>query len=170
MPLGSENVQVRTGAIADREPSALTPLSGTPTGELTPATVGDDENPFQIYRITLTEEQAAEDEWHFSWRGEADERTVSAWVWDTAAQEWLLKEDDASPEGTDVNLDVRTTAAEHPVSDERVLTVLVWRGLTALPWAESEDFDDVLPSADDYDWSFNHVGDTQLYSRRPRGR
>ncbi|HTW17422.1 MAG TPA: metallophosphoesterase [Nocardioides sp.] len=165
VPLGSENVQVRTGATADREPGALTPLSGTPTGELTPATVGDDENPFQIYRFTLTEEQAAEDEWHFSWRGKADKRTVSAWVWDTEAQKWQLKEDDASPEGADVNLDVRTTAAEHPVSDGRVLTVLVWRGLTALPWAESEDFDDVLPSADDYDWSFNHVGDTQLYSQ-----
>ncbi|WP_244931177.1 metallophosphoesterase [Nocardioides sp. W7] len=163
--LGAQNLQVRTGETADRVPTALTPLSGTPGSELTPTTVGDDKNPFQIYRITLTEEQVAEDEWHFSWRGRADTRTVSAWVWDTVAQRWVLKESDASPEGSDVNLDVRTTAAEHPVSDERVLTVLVWRGLTELPWAESEDFDDVLPSADDYDWSFNHVGDTQLYSQ-----
>lgn len=165
VPLGAQNLQVRTGETTDRVPTALTPTSGTPTSELTPATVGADKNPFQIYRITLTEDQAADDEWHFSWRGEADERTVSAWVWDTAAQRWLLKEADASREGADVNLDVRTTVAEHPVSAERVLTVLVWRGLTELPWAEDEDFDDRVPSPDDYDWSFNHVGDTQLYSQ-----
>jgi uncharacterized repeat protein (TIGR02543 family) len=163
--LDSSNVQVRTGVSSAREPSALTPSSGSATSELTPSSVGEDTNPFQIYRLALTEEQAAEGEWHFSWRGRADTRTVSAWVWDTAAQEWLLKEADASPSGDAVNLDVRTTAADNPVSAQRVLTVLVWRGLTALPWAEGENFDDVLPSADDYDWSFNHVGDTQLYSQ-----
>lgn len=163
--LGAQNVQVRTGSTPARVPAALTPSSGSPTAELTPASLGDDENPFQIYRITLSEEQAADDAWHFSWRGRADDRTVSAWVWDTAARTWLLKEFDANAAGGDVNLDVRTDATEHPVSTERVLTVLVWRGLTELPWAGGEDFDDFLPSADDYDWSFNHVGDTQLYSQ-----
>jgi uncharacterized repeat protein (TIGR02543 family) len=163
--LDAGNLQVRSGTTTARVPTALTPTSGTPSGELTPSTLGDGENPYQVYRITLTEEQADDGEWHFSWRGRADRRTVSAWVWDTVGQRWLLKEHDASTEGTDVNLDVRTTDAENPVSADRVLTVLVWRGLTELPWAESEDFDDTLPSPDDYDWSFNHVGDTQLYSQ-----
>ncbi len=159
------NVSVATGETAAREPSELTPYSGKVTDELTPTVVGEDKNPYQVYRITLTEEQAAEGEWHFSWRGKADKRTVSAWVWDNNASKWVLKESDASPEGDTVNLDVRTTGADHSVSGARVLTVLIWRGLTDLPWSQSTDFDDRVPSADDFDWSFNHVGDTQLYAQ-----
>lgn len=162
--LDASNLSVRTGSTKDRVPDALTPTSGSASTKLTPETVGDDENPYQLYRITLTEDQADDREWHFSWRGAADTRTVSAWVWNTQARSWVLKESTASPEGDTVNLDVRATEADHPVDSGRTMTVLIWRGLTELPWAESENFDTRVPSADDYDWSFNHVGDTQLYT------
>jgi len=162
--LNGDNTVVRTGSTSDRVPTALTPNSGSVVSGITPTTVGDDKNPFQIYRISLTDEQVSQDEWHFSWRGTADTRTVSAWVWNTETSAWVMKQSDSSPEGDTVNLDVRAADADHPVSTGKELTVLVWRGLTALPWADDRDYDNTLPSPDDYDWSFNHVGDTQLYT------
>ncbi|MFC7767063.1 hypothetical protein [Leucobacter soli] len=134
--LGAGNVVVRTGSTEDRVPDALTPTSGTVTTETSPTTVGEDRNPYQIYRIALTEEQAAENEWHFSWRGTADARTVSAWVWNTETAKWALKEANADPEGRTVNLDVRATDADRAVDGSRTLTVLIWRGLTEEPWAQ----------------------------------
>ncbi|WP_210649044.1 metallophosphoesterase [Nocardioides sp. SYSU D00065] len=162
--LGSDNVTVRTGSTTDRVPSSLTPASGVASDALTPTTVGDDRNPYQIYRVRLTPEQTAEPEQHFSWRGTGGDRTVSAWVWDTTTSAWVLKDSAADRDGGQLNLDVRTTSADHAVDGDGVLTVLVWRGLTELPWGEDRDYDNTVPSPDDYDWSFNHVGDTQLYT------
>ncbi len=161
--LDDTNVVVRTGSTPDRLPEALTPASGEVSAELTGTTVGDDENPYQIYEIALSEEQAAEEEFHFSWRGTADDRRVSAWVWDPAATAWVLKDSQASREKGQVNLDVNALSSENAVAGGK-LSVLIWRGLTELPWGGEDRDYTAMPSPDDYDWSFNHVGDTQLYA------
>src|SRR5699024_5747318 len=90
--LGQDSTVVRTGSTPDRVPDALTPQSGEPSEELTPTTVGEDENPFQIYEISLTEEQAAQEQLHVAWTGSGDARTVSAHVYDHDAEAWRLKD------------------------------------------------------------------------------
>ncbi|WP_345154967.1 hypothetical protein [Nonomuraea rubra] len=78
IPLSGSNVVVRTGTTPDRLPDALKPGSGTVTGQLLPTTEGANENPFQIYEISLTGEQATQEEFHLTWTGSGDDRTVSA--------------------------------------------------------------------------------------------
>ncbi|MFS3127801.1 DUF2341 domain-containing protein [Nocardioides sp. Bht2] len=162
--LNDTNLVVRTGSTKDRVPDALTPQSGKVSSSSLATTVGEDENPFQIYTISLTPEQVAEGEYHFSWRGTGDDRTVSIWLWDTQAGRWTMAEAKADAQRGQLNLDVRATAADHAVDQDGTMNVLVWRGLTELPWGEDRDYDNTMPSPDDYDWSFNHVGDTQLYT------
>jgi hypothetical protein len=166
--LSSANVDVRVGTSTGRLPDGVTPASGRPADELWPTTVGDNANPFQIYAISLTPGQAALDQFHLTWRGTADTRRVSAWVWDHQSETWRLKASGFSASGEAVSLDVTALASEHAVRDG-TLRVLVWRGLTSLPWGAERDYSR-LPESGDYEWSFDHVGDTQLYSQATPAR
>ena len=164
VPLNSANTTVRTGSITDRTPDALLPDSGTGSSDLLPTTVGDDANPFQIYEITLTEEQAAQDELHFSWTGTGDDRRVSAYLWDAAASSWELEDTGAGAGGGEFTLDITADAAQNAVSAENTVSLLIWRGLAASPWAAGTDHT-IEPERADYDWGMDHVPDTQLYAQ-----
>ncbi|RBQ18332.1 hypothetical protein DP939_20925 [Spongiactinospora rosea] len=159
IPLSGSNVVVRTGTTPDRVPGALKPGSGTVGKELLPTTRGSNENPFQIYEISLTGEQAKQQEFHLTWTGSGDDRTVSAHVYDHAAGRWILKDSGADPSGAAVQLDVTARAAENVVAGGK-LHLLVWRGMTALPENVGS-----MPAADRYDWAFDHVPDSQLYAQ-----
>lgn len=162
VPLTAENTVVRTGASTDRTPEAIAPDSGEVTAELLPTTVGDDANPFQIYTITLTAEQAAQEQVHFAWTGTGDERRVSAYLWDDTSSEWMLSDSGSSSDGEAFSLDV--TAGAEAISADRTVTLLIWRGLATSPWEEGTDYT-VEPDAADYDWGLDHVPDTQLYAQ-----
>ncbi|WP_308800030.1 DUF2341 domain-containing protein [Agromyces silvae] len=164
LALDASNTVVRSGATTDRVPTALTPQSGTVTGELFSRTAAENANPFQIYEISLTEQQAEQDRFHVVWRGSGDDRRVSAWVYDHAAGAWRLKASDADEGGAAIELDVEAYAGEGAVSNERTMHVLVWRGLTAEPFGEDHDYERE-PAAADYDWAFDHIPDTQLYTQ-----
>ncbi|PJJ63785.1 DUF2341 domain-containing protein [Compostimonas suwonensis] len=161
--LDGSNVVVRSGSSSDRVPDALTPASGTVSGELLPTTVGSNANPYQIYEISLTPEQAAQDQFHLVWKGTADDRRVSAYVYDTEAGTWLLKDSEADAEGGAVALDVTARADEHAVSGGK-LHLLVWRGLTEVPFGADHDYE-TQPDVADFDWGLDHVPDTQLYTQ-----
>lgn len=161
--LTPENVSVRTGSTPDRVPTALAPDAGEPGDGMLPTTVGDDQNPFQIYKIALTEEQAAQPEFHLTWSGTGDDRRISAWMWDHGAGQWLLKDSAADTAGGGIQLDIEALVAENAVGEDRSLTMLVWRGLTEEPWGENRVYEQ-YPDPADFDWAFNHVPDTQLYA------
>lgn len=158
VPLDASNTTVRTGSTSDRMPDALTPSSGTVTSELAPTTVGDDENPFQLYEIALTDEQARQDKLHFSWSGSGDERRVSAFVWNAETDAWALK-DTAAADGA---LELDIVAGRAAISPENTVSLLVWRGHAESP--AERDVDAELDRAD-YDWGLDHVPDTQLYAQ-----
>ncbi|WP_162893344.1 DUF2341 domain-containing protein [Microbacterium halotolerans] len=162
VPLTAENTVVRTGTSTDRTPEAITPDSGTATASLLPTTVGDDANPYQIYTITLTEEQAVQDQLHFAWKGRGDQRRVSAHIWDATASAWTLSGAGSSNAGEEFSLDI--TAGAEAISAERTVTLLIWRGLASSPWADGTDYT-AEPDVADYDWGLDHVPDTQLYAQ-----
>lgn len=161
--LTAENTVVRAGTTTDRVPTGLAPTSGEVVEGLTPTTVGEDANPFQVYEISLDPEQAAQDELHLTWQGTGDDRRVSAWVYDHAEQRWRLKDSAADADGGPVALDVTALASEGAVQDG-VLHLLVWRGLTEEPTGVERDYT-AQPDAADFDWGFDHVPDTQLYAQ-----
>ncbi|GGD72410.1 hypothetical protein GCM10007269_14440 [Microbacterium murale] len=164
VPLTAENTTVRTGSTADRTPDALLPDSGAVTADLRPTTVGDDANPFQIYEIALTEEQAAQEQLHFAWAGTGDDRRVSAYLWDAVTSTWALEDSGSAADGEEFALDITADAAQNAVSSERTVSLLIWRGLDSSPWAEGTDYT-VEPERADYDWGLDHVPDTQLYAQ-----
>lgn len=164
VPLTAENTVVRTGSSADRTPDALLPDSGTVSSDLLPKTIGDDANPFQTYEITLTEEQAAQEELHFSWTGSGDDRRVSAYLWDASASAWVLEDTRSDADGGEFTLDITADAAQDAVSPDNTVSLLIWRGLAATAWSTDADYT-VEPERADYDWGMDHVPDTQLYSQ-----
>lgn len=166
--VSATNVTVRVGRSTDRVPDRLLPSSGELSADLLPTTVGENSNPFQIYELSLTPAQAAQDQFHLTWRGTGDTRRVSAWVWNNGAAKWLLKDSAYSASGAAVVLDVTALAAERAVAGGK-LRILIWRGLTTLPWASGHDHTR-LPEAGDYEWGLEHVGDTQLYSQATPAR
>jgi hypothetical protein len=161
--LTADNTVVRTGTTQARTPEKLTPSSGEVSTELDPTTVGDNKNPYQIYSISLSADQAAQDQFHLTWSGKADRRRVSALVWNTATSAWEVVATGSSSTADTVNLDINAKAEHHPVSADRKLTVLIWRGLTSLPFAESDHTAE--PAAADFDWGLAHIPDSQLYSQ-----
>ncbi|MEV0611954.1 DUF2341 domain-containing protein [Nonomuraea sp. NPDC050404] len=163
IPIDGSNVVVRGGTTPDRVPDALKPGSGTVSDKLLPTTVGKNENPYQIYEISLTAEQAGQQEFHLTWTGTGDDRTVSAHVYDHAAGRWILKDAGSDKSGAAVELDVTARADENVVAGGK-LHLLVWRGLTALPGQEGDKIES-MPTADRYDWAFDHVPDSQLYAQ-----
>lgn len=161
--LDASNTVVRTGATGDRVPTTVTPTSGEVTGELFTTTVGENQNPYQIYEVSLTKKQAAQDQFHLTWNGTADDRTVSAYVYDNATGQWLLKDSGSDKDGGEVALDVTAIAEENAVAEGK-LHLLIWRGLTEVPTDVGYDFDQ-LPDPATYDWAMDHVPDTQLYAQ-----
>lgn len=162
--LNEDNTVVRAGTSSARTPDALTPDSGEVTTELHPTTVGDNKNPYQLYSISLTDDQAAQDQFHLTWSGKVDKRRVSALVWNTETSSWQVVATGSSSTGGTVNLDVTATVAEnHPVSADHKLTVLIWRGLTSVPFARSDY--SAQPDSADFDWGMAHIPDSQLYSQ-----
>jgi hypothetical protein len=166
--LTAKNVLVRTGTTNARVPHDLTPGSGEISTTLLPTTVGDNANPYQMYEIALTSAQAARSRYHLTWRGAGDKRRVSAWVWNGKTSKWLLKDSGFSDSGGAVSLDVTALASENAVADGKV-RLLIWRGLTALPWGGNRDFTR-RPESGDYEWGLDHIGDTQLYSQATPAR
>lgn len=162
--LDASNTVVREGTTTDRTPAALTPGSGRVTGELLSTTVGQDANPYQIYEVKLSEDEAQLDRFHLVWRGTGDDRRVSAYVYDHLGSGWVLKDTGADPDGGTIELDVDARADEGAVSAERTLHLLVWRGLAEEPFGPEYDFESE-PDAADFDWSFDHVPDSQLYTQ-----
>lgn len=163
--LDESSVTVRTGTTPARLPERLKPDSGTVSQELFPTTVGQGENPFQIYEIALSEEQAAQEEFCFVWSGRGDHRQVSGYLYDHAVGTWLLKDTGADPyRGGRITLKLRVRADERAVDGNGVVHVLVWRGLTELPVGEGYDYE-AMPDPALYDWAFDQVGDTQLYAQ-----
>lgn len=154
-----DGVTVRTGSTTDRTPDAITPTSGEVSEDGLPVTVGDNANPYQIYEIPV---EAGEGEYHLTWSGTGDDRTVSAWVYDHEARSWILKDEASDENGEAVSLDVTALESENAVADGHVI-LLVWRGMTALPWGDDYVYEQ-YPDAADFDWAFNHVPDTQLYA------
>jgi hypothetical protein len=161
IPITAENTVVRTGSTTASTPASLTLSSGEVSSELLPTTVGDDENPYQIYSIQLTDAQAAQDQFHLAWQGTSDKRRVSGWVWDNSAGSWVLIDSDADTSGGTVSLDLSLTSSQNVLSSEKKLNLLIWRGLTAEPF--SGDYTE--PDKADYDWGLDHIPDTQLYTQ-----
>lgn len=153
--LNKENTIVRQGSSLASLPAAIVPTSGTESENFTPITTGDDANPYQIYTITLNEEQQAAKSFHLIWKGSSD-RQVGAYVYDYSQYQWTLL-GTGSGEQTVIEMEIKNNG----VLKDGKLSVLIWRGLNE----SLANRDSYIPETDEYDFNLMWTSDTQFYAQ-----
>lgn len=107
-----------------------------------------DEFPYQRFEVVLNETVSADDAVHVSWQGQSLEgRKVTLYAWSPSLNEWTLL--DTYIAGTeDFQLTAEVTAGDYKLDGKLQFMVQ----------------DQIPPTADDYDYSFVWMSDTQYYS------
>lgn len=156
--LTNENTVLYEGTTTNSLPDEIRPGDGNKSDDLFTSTVGNDVTPYQIYEITLTQEQAKSSKFHMVWNGNT-EREVTAYVFDYEQDGWK-KVGSAYDEETEYGT-IDMTIENQNVVKENKLYLLIWRGM-------SQDISkrtDFRPTTGEYDFSFQIVPDTQLYAQ-----
>lgn len=159
VPLTAKNTEVRYGSTQDKLPDNISPTDGEKQSQLFGTSTATDENTYQIFRIDLNDEQAAQPKFHLTWTGTA-ERKVSAYVYDTKNNRWNFlgsAYDQDSPE-VSIRMDIENSDV---LSSDGKLTILIWRGMTEA----IENRDSYHPDAGDFDFGMVAVPDSQLYTQ-----
>ncbi len=156
--LTEENTVVLEGTTEASLPTAVQPDGGTEADGLSPVTEGEDQTPYQIYRITLTEEQQAAQSFRFTWNGTA-EREVTLYVYDYASSGWRQ----AGSGSGDGSFSIEAEIENSNVVKDGQISLLVWRGMNeALSGRDS-----YIASPEEYDFNLMWTSDTQFYSETP---
>ncbi len=156
--LNDDNTVVRYGTTQESLPEGIAPTDGDQSASLFGTAAGEGENPYQIYEITLTEEQQQAESFHLVWNGTA-ERKVTAYVYDTAEDGWREVGSAYDQDAPSVSIDM-SIQNENVVEDGK-LTLLLWRGMTQA----IENRETYLPEEGDFDFGMVMVPDTQLYTQ-----
>ena len=162
LSLNENNTVVRQGSTEDALPTQITPQSGTVVEDFasgTVETVGENKNPYQIYTITLDEQQQQGSEFDLTWTGSST-RQVSAFVYDYAQSEWKLLDSGC---GEDIILEMKIENKD--VLQDGKLSVLIFRGLNQ----SLENRENYIVPADEYDFNIMWTSDTQFYSENKSG-
>lgn len=152
----SENTVVRTGSTSASLPLGIAPDSGVVSQDTTPETVGENQTPYQIYEISLTDEQQKAENFQLQWKGTA-EREVGAYVYNYQNYQWeLLGTGSGEQEFTiDMNID-----NQNVIKDGK-LCILIWRGMNESLFNRES----YIPSTSQYDFNFMWTSDTQFYAQ-----
>ena len=156
--LNDQNTEVLEGVTSAGLPTAIRPDAGTKADSLAPVTTGQDQTPYQIYRVALTEEQQKAGSYRFTWTGSA-EREVSIYVYDYAASGWKLAGSGSGEGEFSIDLEI----VNENILKEGTLSLLIWRGMNeALAGRDS-----YIASPEDYDFNLMWTSDTQFYAETP---
>ena len=115
----------------------------------------DGTKPYQIYKISLTEEQIAEGKYHIGWYGASD-RQIHAYAYDQEAGKWVKT---ASTSGSgNLSMDIEVDGSQY--TKDGHLYLLFFRGLGTEP----EDMGSYTPGDGQYDFSMSWTSDVQYTS------
>ena len=156
--LTTDNTVVARGSTPDKTPAAVDPTTASYadlTDTLT-TTVADGTNPYQIYRVTLTEEQAAYGAWRFFWQGNST-RQIHGYGYDFQQKQWVKL---ASTEGSG-ELSMHILAEGSQYTENGILYLMIFRGLGQEP-SEMTSF---IPKEGQYDFTTFWNSDTQYMSQ-----
>lgn len=156
--LTRDNMEVAVGSISGNTPEEINPTECEYTAQdLTNATTRteDGTNPYQIYKISLTEEQVAEGKYHVGWHGTSS-RQVHAYAYDQERNTWVKT---ASTSGSgNVSMDIKIEGSQYTKDGE--LYLLFFRGLGTDP----KDMEGYTPEEGQYDFSMSWTSDVQYTS------
>ena len=155
--LSDANTVLYAGTTTALLPDNLRPGDGVKQDSLFVAAAGTDVNPYQIYEISLNEEQQAAGKFGFTWKG-VTERQVTSYVFHYDKDAWVQTGSAYNEDGEGV---IQMSIENEDVVRDGKLYLLIWRGMTEEP-GKMADFQ---PSAGEYDFSYIIVPDTQLYAQ-----
>ncbi len=153
-----DNTKVAQGSTSDKTPNAVDPTTASyaDLSATTTTTVTDGTNPYQIYRVTLTEEQLDYGTWRFYWEG-ASTRQIHAYGYDFTQKQWIKL---ASTDGSgELSMDILAEGAQY--TENGVLYLMIFRGLGQEP-SEMTSF---TPAEGQYDFTMFWNSDTQYMSQ-----
>ncbi len=156
--LTSANTMVAQGSTSDKTPAAVDPASMTyaDLSDVLTTTVTDGTNPYQIYRVTLTEDQLAYGGWRFYWEGEST-RQIHAYGYDFLQKQWVKL---ASTKGSGtLSMDILAGGAQY--ADDGILYLMLFRGMGQEP----SDMTSFAPEDGQYDFTMFWNSDTQYMSQ-----
>ncbi len=157
IPLTAGNTMVAQGSTADKTPANVDPaLASYSALSAMTTTVNDGTNPYQIYRVTLTEEQLSYGAWRFFWQGESD-RQIHAYGYDFLQKQWVKL---ASTEGTG-ELSLNIVAEGSQYAENGVLYLMLFRGMGQ----ELSEMTSFIPAEGQYDFTMFWNSDTQYMSQ-----
>lgn len=156
--LSKDNMEIAAGSISENTPETINPMAcDYAAQELANATIKteDGTNPYQIYKISLTEEQVTAGTYHIGWHGTSS-RQIHAYAYDQDAKTWVKA---ASTKGTgNVSMDVQIEGSQY--TKDGKLYLLFFRGLGTEP----EDMEGYTPEKGQYDFSMSWTSDVQYTS------
>lgn len=156
--LSEENMEVASGSTTENTPDSIDPMTcGYAVQELSNMTTAteDGTKPYQIYKISLTEEQIAEGKYHIGWYGASD-RQIHAYAYDQEAGKWVKT---ASTSGSgNLSMDIEVDGSQY--TKDGHLYLLFFRGLGTEP----EDMGSYTPGDGQYDFSMSWTSDVQYTS------
>lgn len=156
--LSDQNTVVRYGTTSDQLPDGIKPTDGQQSASLFGTVSGQDENPYQIYEITLNEQQKKAENFHLVWNGTA-EREVTAYVYNTAQNSWVEVGSAYRQNSESVSIDMNIQNQD--VINDGKLTLLFWRGMTQ----NIQDRETYHPEEGQFDFGMVMVPDSQLYTQ-----
>ncbi|MBE6573773.1 MAG: DUF2341 domain-containing protein, partial [Ruminococcaceae bacterium] len=153
------NTKIATGSTSNKTPAGIDPkvlgykMLSYLDDEIT---VNDGTNPYQIIRITLTEEQAAKGGWSFFWKGTSD-RQLHAYGYDFVQGAWIKL---CSTEGTgELSMNIEMSGTQY--IDNRIIYLMIFRGMGE----EISELDSFIPEKGEYDFTMFWNSDTQYMSQ-----
>lgn len=158
IPLITDNTKVAQGSTSDKTPNGVDPVTES-YEELSAAmttAVTDGTNPYQIYRVTLTEEQLSYGAWRFYWEGESN-RQIHGYAYDFLQKQWVKL---ASTEGSGaLSMNILAEGAQY--TENGVLYLMIFRGLGQ----ELSEMTSFIPEDGQYDFTMFWNSDTQYMTQ-----
>ncbi len=159
IPLTESNTKLAQGSTEAKTPAAVDPAQAvySPLSVVTTTTtVEDGTNPYQIYAITLTDEEAALNAWRFFWQGESS-RQIHAYGYDFRNSQWVKL---CSTEGSgELSLNIELEGSQYV--QDNVLYLMFFRGMGQ----ETEELTSFIPEDGQYDFTMFWNSDTQYMSQ-----
>ena len=158
IPLSAENTTIAVGSTENKTPAGVDPAEQT-YSELTDSVtteVSDGTSPYQIFRISLSDEETSYESWRFTWQGTSD-RQLHAYAYDADLGEWTKI---VSSSGTgELSMNIAVDGAQYAAGN--TLYLMIFRGLGQ----ELADMTDFIPTEDQYDFTMFWNSDTQYMSQ-----
>lgn len=167
IPLTPDNTVVYYGETADILPYKLT-INNADNSEQFSAkdktTIGKNKTPYQIYEITLNDEEKQQNQIELKWAGNtaSHQREVTGYFYNHTLSQWTKLNSGSGKNDFSLTFQIPVNDALNAAGK---IQILIWRGMTE----DIKNRPSYSPPADQYDFNIMWSTDTQKYTENLSG-